>query len=138
MDLIYLKSKIARLLKKTKTTRNQKGKAAEAKSFKENQQQEEAFDTRDLGTRMVPVDKIVGSVGRYHDFDDKFRLKDYVPHDRLENIKKAIRDGQRQRKWAMALSTLASWHSSLQKTRLKTYCIANRLILTKRPSYHTP
>jgi DNA-binding Lrp family transcriptional regulator/uncharacterized ParB-like nuclease family protein len=94
MDLIYLKSKIARLLKKTKTTHNKKGEAAEAKSFKENQQQEEAFDTRDLGTRMVPVDKIVGSVGRYHDFDDKFRLKDYVPHDRLENIKKAIRDGQ--------------------------------------------
>ena len=94
MDITYLKSKIARLFKKTKTARNQKRKVAEAKSFKENQQQEEAFDTRDLGTRMVPVDKIVGSVGRYHDFDDKFRLKDHVPHDRLQNIKKAIREGQ--------------------------------------------
>ncbi len=94
MDLIYLKSKIARLLKQIKTTRHNKVEATEAKSFKENQQQEEAFDSRDLGTRMVPIDKIVGSVGRYHDFDDKFRLKDHVPHDRLQNIKKAIRDGQ--------------------------------------------
>jgi hypothetical protein len=94
MDITSLKSKIVRLLKKAETPRNHKRKAAEAKSFKENQQQEEAFDTRNLGTRMVPLDKIVGSVGRYHDFDDTFRLKDHVPHDRLQNIKKAIRDGQ--------------------------------------------
>ena len=94
MDITSLKSKIVRLLKKTETARNHKRKAAEAKSFKENQQQEEAFDTRNLGTRMVPVDKIVGSVGRYHDFDDKFRLKEHVPHDRLQNIKKAMREGR--------------------------------------------
>jgi DNA-binding Lrp family transcriptional regulator len=94
MDITSLKSKIVRLLKKAETARNHKRKTAEAKSFKKNQQQEEAFDTRNLGTRMVPLDKIVGSVGRYHDFDDKFRLKGHVPHDRLQNIKKAIRDGQ--------------------------------------------
>ena len=94
MDLIYLKSNIVRLLKQIRTTRHHKGEAAEAKSFKENQQEEEAYDSTDIGTKMVPVDKIVGSVGRYHDFDDKFRLKDHVPHDRLQNIKKAIRDGQ--------------------------------------------
>jgi DNA-binding Lrp family transcriptional regulator len=94
MDITNLKSKIARLLNRTGTARNHKRKAAEAKSFKEHQQQEEAFDTRDLSTRTVPVDKIVGSVGRYHDFDDKFRLKDHVPHERLQNIKKVIREGR--------------------------------------------
>jgi len=94
MDLTYLKSTILKLLKHIKSVGYHKGETAEAKSFKENQQKEEAFDSRDLGTQMVPIDKIVGSVGRYHDFDDKFRLKNHVPHDRLQNIKKAIRDGQ--------------------------------------------
>jgi hypothetical protein len=44
------------------------------KSFKEVQEQEAAFDTRDRGTRVVPLDRIVGSVGRYHDFDERFRI----------------------------------------------------------------
>jgi len=36
----------------------------------------------------------VGSVGRYHDFDSKFRLKEYLPHERLEGVKKAMREGK--------------------------------------------
>ncbi|MBW2002834.1 MAG: ParB N-terminal domain-containing protein, partial [Deltaproteobacteria bacterium] len=42
----------------------------------------------------MPVNQIVGSVGRYHDFDNKFRLKQHVPLDRLQNIKKAMREGK--------------------------------------------
>ncbi|MEE4355010.1 MAG: Lrp/AsnC ligand binding domain-containing protein [Desulfococcaceae bacterium] len=64
------------------------------KSFKEQQENEEAFDTRDLGLRDVEVDKIVGSVGRYHDFDSRFRPRTGMPSERLSRIKEAVRDGK--------------------------------------------
>ena len=66
----------------------------QVKSFKENQRREEAFPTRDRGVRSVPLDKIVGSVGRYNDFDDKFRLKQHVPPERLQRIKAAMKSGK--------------------------------------------
>jgi len=69
-------------------------KPEEIKSFRENLEEDEPFDTRDLGTRPVRLDKIVGSVGRYHDFDSTFRLKDHLPHERLENVKKRMREGK--------------------------------------------
>jgi DNA-binding Lrp family transcriptional regulator len=67
----------------------------EAKSFKVDQQKEEAFDTRPLGLRQVPLDKIVGSVGRYQDFDNKFRPKQHlVSDDRLQALKEVMRQGK--------------------------------------------
>ncbi|MGD2272682.1 MAG: Lrp/AsnC ligand binding domain-containing protein [Desulfobacterales bacterium] len=63
------------------------------KSFKENQQEEEAYDFRKRGVSTVPLERIVGSVGRYHDFDNKFRLLPHLPSERLEKIKKALRHG---------------------------------------------
>ena len=68
--------------------------ACEVKSFKDQQQKEAAFDHRDRGIRSVPLDRIVGSVGRYKDFDGRFRFKPSVPSDRLEWIKKAMRQGR--------------------------------------------
>jgi hypothetical protein len=64
------------------------------KSFKDTQLREEAFSSKNKGFRQVPLEKIVGSVGRYHDFDGKFRLKNHLPPDRLEHIKKAISAGK--------------------------------------------
>ena len=64
------------------------------KSFKEVQEQEAAFDTRDRGTRVVPLDRIVGSVGRYHDFDERFRIRSHLPAERLEKIKSKMRAGK--------------------------------------------
>jgi len=69
-------------------------KGSEAKSFKEKQEKEKAFDYRERGVRSVPLDRIVGSVGRYHDFDSKFRLKQHLPHERLEAVKKAMKQGK--------------------------------------------
>jgi hypothetical protein len=63
------------------------------KSFKEVQEQEAAFDTRDRGIRMVPLDRIVGSVGRYHDFDERFRIRSHLPAERLEKIKSKMKAG---------------------------------------------
>lgn len=66
----------------------------EAKSFREDQASEGAFDHVDRGICNVPLDQIVGSVGRYHDFDSQFKLKGHVPPDRLISVKRAMRQGR--------------------------------------------
>lgn len=69
-------------------------KAPEVKSFRDSQEKEAAFDIRDRVRRRVPLSRIVGSVGRYHDFDSQFRLKQHVPSERLQAIRKAMREGR--------------------------------------------
>jgi hypothetical protein len=64
------------------------------KSFKEVQEQEAAFDTRDRGIRMVSLERIVGSVGRYHDFDERFRMRSHLPAERLEKVKAKMKAGK--------------------------------------------
>jgi len=64
------------------------------KSFKKIQEQEAAFEARDRGTRMVPLERIVGSVGRYHDFDERFRIRSHMPAERLEKIKSKMKSGK--------------------------------------------
>jgi hypothetical protein len=70
------------------------GDLSEAKSFRDQQEQEAAFDHRDRGIRSVPLNRIVGSVGRYRDFDSQFRFKTNIPSDRLEWVKQAMREGR--------------------------------------------
>ena len=65
------------------------------KSFKADQQREAAFESQDRGIRQVPLDRIVGSVGRYQDFDSRFRFKGHIPPERMQGIKKAMRSGKR-------------------------------------------
>ena len=67
----------------------------EVKSFKQTQQKEQAFDTRDRGLKEVPLELIIGSVGRYQDFDQRFHPKPHVASERFDTIKKAMREGQR-------------------------------------------
>lgn len=64
------------------------------KSFSENQRKAAAFDSRVRGIRTVPLERIVGSVGRYQDFDNRFRLKGHLPSERLQFIKTAMRQGR--------------------------------------------
>ncbi len=66
---------------------------AEVKCFSEYQQEEAAFDAIERGMQSVPLDRIVGSVGRYHDFDGQFRIKQHVPRERFIRIKKAMLNG---------------------------------------------
>ena len=67
----------------------------ESKSFRENQMNEGAFDAVRRGTCSVPLTQITGSVGRYQDFDNHFRIKTHIPSERLKNIKAAMRAGKR-------------------------------------------
>jgi DNA-binding Lrp family transcriptional regulator/uncharacterized ParB-like nuclease family protein len=68
--------------------------APTAKSFQQSQQEEAAFDSRVRGVRTIPLDRIVGSVGRYNDFDARFRIRSHMPVERLEAIKQAYRAGK--------------------------------------------
>lgn len=43
---------------------------------------------------MVPIEKIIGSVGRYHDFDNQFRTKSGRMDDRLQSIIQAMQTGK--------------------------------------------
>ncbi|MBC2709669.1 MAG: Lrp/AsnC ligand binding domain-containing protein [Desulfosarcina sp.] len=71
-----------------------RSRGSEAKCFRENQACEGAFDHIDRGIFSVPLEQIVGSVGRYHDFDSQFKLKSHVPPDRLISVKQAMREGK--------------------------------------------
>jgi hypothetical protein len=94
MGITFWKSKLARRLNNRTRADRQEEEAYQIKSFRDQQQKEAAFDHRDRGIRSVPLDRIVGSVGRYKDFDGRFRFKPTVPSDRLEGIKKAMRQGR--------------------------------------------
>ena len=84
-----LKSKILNLFgaKTTVEGRN-------ARCFSVDQEKEAAFDTVQRGIRTIPLDRIVGSVGRYQDFDSRFRPKSYLPPEKLQRIKRAMREGK--------------------------------------------
>jgi len=95
MVIQFLKSVLGRGKNRTKDNQTPGARSEEAKNFRQDQLHEEAFDTVKRGSCKVPLGQITGSVGRYHDFDDQFRIKKHIPSERLENIKKAMRKGKR-------------------------------------------
>jgi DNA-binding Lrp family transcriptional regulator len=94
MAITFWKSKPAQKANDRACTGKREKHKSGVKSFRDQQQKEAAFDHRDRGIRTVPLNRIVGSVGRYKDFDSRFRLKQTLPSDRLEWIKTAMRDGR--------------------------------------------
>jgi len=64
-------------------------------SFNEEQAKEEDVQFIDHGVQTIPVEKITGSVGKYYDFDSKFRPKQHVSSTRFNDIKKIMRQGGR-------------------------------------------
>ena len=73
--------------------KNFRQRRVHAKSFAAQQNKDEAYDAKDRGTRMVALAQIVGSVGRYHDFDGEFRLRQHLPAEKLEHVKQLIKGG---------------------------------------------
>jgi len=65
----------------------------QVRNFSQAQQEAEAFDTRDRGVQRVLLARIVGSVGRYQDFDSRFRPNPNLPPERLQKVLKAMREG---------------------------------------------
>ncbi len=64
------------------------------RSFNVRREEEEAYESIKRGTSMVPLDRIVGSVGRYHDFDSQFKTKVVRMDARLESILTAMKAGK--------------------------------------------
>lgn len=91
MAITSLKSKIRTLIERIGARVSRK---SSTKRFTEDQQREAAYDSRLRGIRTVPLDRIVGSVGRYNDFDDHFRPKPHVPSERLTGIVEAMKNGR--------------------------------------------
>lgn len=63
-------------------------------SFNEKKNQEENIEFIDRGIIMVSLDKIIGSVGKYFDFDSQFRPKKHVSEKRFNDIKRSMRDNR--------------------------------------------
>jgi hypothetical protein len=70
------------------------GKKGELRSFHAVREQEKARDCIERGTSMVPISKIVGTVGRYNDFDGRFRPKRQSDNPRLLGVMQAMQAGQ--------------------------------------------
>ena len=62
-------------------------------SFNDDQAKEEDVKFIDHGVQTIEMEKITGSVGKYNDFDSRFRPKQHVSRKRFTDIKKAMRDG---------------------------------------------
>ena len=71
-----------------------------ARSFKEAQAREGAFAARDLGIQTVSLERIVGSVSRYRDFDARFRPKKNLPRERLQFIRGPCARAVPCRRWS--------------------------------------
>jgi DNA-binding Lrp family transcriptional regulator/uncharacterized ParB-like nuclease family protein len=89
-----LKSKIARWFDKRRRHAADPCEPAGIRSFSDDQKKEDAFESRERGVRTVALDRIVGSVGRYQDFDGRFRPKAHVPSERLQRVREAMRAGR--------------------------------------------
>ncbi len=63
-------------------------------NFNVRQEKEAAYEAVERGTLMIPLNKIVGSVGRYHDFDNQFKTQSSTMDERLKGIMTAMREGK--------------------------------------------
>lgn len=68
------------------------GEDTELLSFDDVRQQLRATTTVDRGLQDIPLDKIVGSVGRYKDFTRDFLPKANIDRARWAQVKKAVED----------------------------------------------
>lgn len=63
-------------------------------SFNEQQEKEEDVRFIDHGVKTIDLEKIIGSVGKYYDFDSQFRPKKHVSGKRFSDIKRMMRTGK--------------------------------------------
>jgi hypothetical protein len=70
------------------------GEGDNPRNFNNRQEREEAYEAVERGTLMVPLEKITGSVGRYHDFDNQFKTHSHNVDERLKAIMTAMREGK--------------------------------------------
>ncbi len=62
-------------------------------SFNEQKDLEEDVEFIDHGVKTIELEKIIGSVGKYHDFDSRFRPKKHAAGKRFQDIRRTMRQG---------------------------------------------
>ena len=65
------------------------------KSFNDDREEEQAYEALDWGVQRVPLNQIVGSVGRYNDFDARFRPKRHVQSERYLAVRDLMAAGHK-------------------------------------------
>ena len=93
MDIASRKSGFFQIFNRSGNQGRQNNGPSEVKSLKAQQGKEATFNTRDRGIQSMPLDRIVGSVGRYKDFDNHFRFKQNISSEQLQWIREAMREG---------------------------------------------
>ncbi len=83
-----------KLLSKMEKAMKKKTNTDGLKVFKDTQKHEQAYNSENPEIREVPVHKIVGSVGRYLDFDSQFRLLRDHTSERFATIKELMEKGR--------------------------------------------
>ena len=63
-------------------------------NFDQVRKAEKAYESVKRGVAAIPLDKIIGSVGRYTDFDQQFRLQGAGTSERLRSLTAAIQAGK--------------------------------------------
>jgi len=81
-------------LKKSIAGQERQSEDENPSNFNIRQEKEEAYEAVERGTLMVPLEKIIGSVGRYHDFDNQFKTHSPKVDERLKGIMDAMREGK--------------------------------------------
>ncbi len=95
MATTFSKSNMLKQIAKIFQSRGRDEEIEASTNFEKVRTDEEAFESIDRGTLSVPINKIVGSVGRYHDFDAHFKPRGYDSDERLHEIMKKMREGRR-------------------------------------------
>ena len=88
------RSRVVRGLKKLLGLDDQERREQPLKDFEQARTSEEAHESVDRGVSSVPLEKITGSVGRYHDFDAQFKPKGHNSDERLQAITREMKKGR--------------------------------------------
>lgn len=94
MDFFSLKQKWWKNRQKNSLSHDNNSSPIKETDFNRVRESEKAYETVKRGTATVALDKIKGSVGRYSDFDQQFRLKGAGSEERLNSLIKAMQEGQ--------------------------------------------
>ncbi len=94
MDFFSLKQKLWPSRKENDNDAVPQDKPQKEGSFDQIREAEKAYEAVKRGVATVPLDKIVGSVGRYSDFDKQFRLQGAGNEDRLQSVTQALQEGR--------------------------------------------
>jgi len=94
MATTHSKSSLHSLLKRFFSKKEHNPPEQSIVQFETVREKEGAFTSIDRGTSLVPLDLIVGSVGRYQDFDAQFKPKSHGSDERLRAFIKDMKRGR--------------------------------------------